>query len=254
MKHAVVLLLAAILLAGSGPARAQSLSEESLRSLATGYQFFVVIEATEEKPMRFMFADKGPHIHIYTFDNGRVDLDFEITDLNTRVSALFVRDMDKDGEEAIIVATKGGRILAYALDNYEFLFENFQDEFRRIICMEAENLDDDPQDEVVFTDGEFLYIYDSASRAQEWKSSRNYTAGQIRFANIDNDPQLEIILNTGFIIDSHFYTEEAASAATNLFGARAELLDLTGDGFPEILGEIEFPLRVWDLHTREELW
>ncbi|MCZ6765857.1 MAG: hypothetical protein O7D32_02885 [bacterium] len=254
MKLIVTLLVVGIMFAAAGPARSQSLSAESLRSLATSYEFFVVIEPNEEKPLRFMYADKGPHIHIYTVEDGRPDLDFELTDLNTRVSAMFVRDLDKDGEESIIIATKGGRILAYGLNNYEFLFENFQDDFQRIICMVAENIDDDPQDEVIFTDGDFLYIYDSVSRAQEWKSDRNYTAGQIRLANIDDDPQLEIILNTGFVIDSHFYTEETVSATTGLFGARVEMLDLTGDGFPEILGEIEFPLRIWDLYNREELW
>ena len=72
-------------------------------------------------------------------------------------------------------------------------------------------------------------------------------------ANMDNDPQLEIILNTGIIIDSKFYNVEFEWDRS--FGARIELFDINGDGIPEIWGENpDFTLRVFDRYAERDIW
>jgi hypothetical protein len=70
---------------------------------------------------------------------------------------------------------------------------------------------------------------------------------------VDDDEQLEIIINTGFIIDSRFYNVEFESDTP--FGDRISLLDINNDGFPEVIGETpDFTIRVYDIYAQRELW
>ncbi len=155
----------------------------------------------------------------------------------------------------LLVATLEGRILVYSLDDYQLLHEHFQDRFYNITCMKAANLDDDPQMEVVFISDDYLYVYDSDSRFMEWKSTQSFTASEILIANVDHDPQAEIILNSGLIIDSRFRELEVESRDRKSFGERIRLVDLNGDGYPEIIGETDgFQLTIFDIRKREELW
>ena len=68
-----------------------------------------------------------------------------------------------------------------------------------------------------------------------------------------NDDQLEIILNTGFIIDSRFYNIEFQTE--DVFGDRILLMDINGDGIPEIIGEfVDYNLRIFDVYAEREIW
>jgi hypothetical protein len=74
-------------------------------------------------------------------------------------------------------------------------------------------------------------------------------------ANVDDDEQLEIILNTGPIIDSRFYYVEPSKVGAGGYGRNISLLDLNGDGIPEIVGESNgFQLRVYDIYAERVIW
>ena len=65
--------------------------------------------------------------------------------------------------------------------------------------------------------------------------------------------QLEIIMNTGVILDSRFYNVEFQS--DEVFGDRIFLLDINDDGIPEIVGEfLDFNIRVFDVYSEREIW
>lgn len=254
-KAHTLIFTAALVLALASVAGAQDLTRANLEALANAMEFFVVIEPVDDEPLRFMYADMRQHVHVYAVNKGRATLEWEKTDLDTRVSSLFVRDLVKDGTPEIILTTKGGRILAFDINTYEQVFENLVEPFDRITCLTPANIDDDPQDELIFTNGENLFIYDSLTRAEEWKSEAKYTARQIVVANVDDDPQLEIILNTGPVIDSKFYNQEFVKQGAAAFGREIGLLDFNGDGHPEIVGENRnFILNVWDIFNEEEMW
>ena len=71
-------------------------------------------------------------------------------------------------------------------------------------------------------------------------------------SGIDDD-QLEIIMNTGVILDSRFYNVEFQS--DEVFGDRIFLLDINDDGIPEIVGEfLDFNIRVFDVYSEREIW
>ncbi|MDH3217538.1 MAG: hypothetical protein OEN01_14850 [Candidatus Krumholzibacteria bacterium] len=241
--------------------QSESLNPEALRDLDKWFEYFVVLEPTENDPMRYIYADTGPHIHVYDVKDGRADLAWESTNLGSPITALLVRDVNRDGKPSIMVTTRNGRIIAFDLDTYEREWENFEEPFESIECLTAANIDRDPQDEVMFIatrlggGGSLLYIYDAVTRALEWRSQENFVATEILVGNVDDDPQPEIILNSGFVIDSRFYIIDLVKTEGGGFGNRIVLQDLNNDGYPEVIGQLpNRSLKVYDIYAEREIW
>jgi hypothetical protein len=259
-----ILISAFLLLAGAGCARNSltgRLSAAALDDMAERYKFFVVLEEGEGHPFRYLYADHGLHLHAYVVHNGRPQLEWEKTDLDSPVSAMLFGDLGKRGNTVVLVATVGGRILAFDPVNFNLLFENLEEQFARISCVVAANIDDDPQDELLIigrtlNGGDFcLHVYDVLSRTLQWKAGGDCNATELLVANVDKDPQLEIILNSGSIIDSRFRNTEINKIGTGGFGNNMRLLDLNGDGYPEVIGEVNgFAVKIFDIHSQVEIW
>jgi hypothetical protein len=254
MREAILVAsLCALCLGWPWAARSQRADVETLKRTAGKFSFFVVLDANEEKPARYLFADAREHVHVYEMSDGKPKLEWESTSLGARASALFVTDLDANGQEEMVIASASGRILIYDLLNYDLLWENHQDRFESIDCMTSANIDGDPQEELVIVGDSYLSIFDGLSKTREWQSQREFQADIMLLGNLDDDDQLEIILNTGFVIDSRFYTVEFESKER--FGDRITLLDTNGDGIPEIIGELsDFTLRIYDIYAERELW
>ncbi|MFQ5511691.1 MAG: hypothetical protein ACE5EO_07570 [Candidatus Krumholzibacteriia bacterium] len=252
-KGWIYALVAAGLVAGARTSYSEPVTLDHLKNIASRFSYFLVLEANEEEPLRYIYADTRQHVHLYHVADERAVLNWESVELGSRASALFVGDLDKDGLEEFVIATTQGRILIYGGRDHELLWENLQDPFETIECMTSQNIDRDPQDELIFVANSFLYIYDSVYKTIEWQSQRNFSAKEIILANVDNDDQPEIILNTGFVIDSRFYNVEYEFEEG--FGDRMQLLDINGDDIPEIIGETtDFTLRIYDVYAERELW
>jgi len=233
----------------------EELNAEGLGSLEQAYRYFFMLDKSDEGLPRYMYSDVAAHIHVYAVKGGRSDLDWETASLGSAVTALFVTDLFYDGRKQIIVATARGRLIVYDAKTYDRLSENFTEPFGTISCMTSANVDGDPQQELIFVADNYLNIYDSKTRGREWRSQVMYQATEIVMGNVDDDPQPEIILNTGAIIDSRFYTLEQSSVMNGVFGSRLRLLDMNGDGHPEILGEMPgFALKVYDVYAQREIW
>lgn len=248
MKRVLFALAAALLVVQ--PAYA---SVDLIQRLAIQYKFFIYLDAEGGSPARFIYADEG-HIHAYVVKkDGELEAEWETSNLGGRARALFVTDLENDGAKEIVVGTSTGRVLIYSLGEYDLLWENLQDRFESVEAIVAEDIDRDPQQELIIVANEILYIYDGASKAVEWQSIRSYEAQEIILGNVDDDEQLEIILNTGFVIDSRFYSVEFE--ADTRFGDRIELLDMNNDGVPEVIGQRpDFTLFVFDIYAQRELW
>ncbi|NIM19827.1 MAG: hypothetical protein GTO51_06240 [Candidatus Latescibacteria bacterium] len=252
-RHFVYVCLFCNIVAFASLARSIDISGESMKQLTSRFPFAIVLEGTKEESARFLYANINQNVHLYRLEKGKLKLEWETTNLGSRVTAFFVKDLYHDGSEELIIGTAGGRILIYELEEYELLWENLQDRFEKVECMTSENIDLDTQDELIFIADSFLYIYDSLNKSLEWQSQGNFRAAEIIVANVDDDEQPEIILNTGFIFDSKFYNIELQTE--NSFGDRMSLLDINGDGYPEIIGELtNFSLRIFDVYAERELW
>ena len=70
--------------------------------------------------------------------------------------------------------------------------------------------------------------------------------------NVDNDPQLEIILNNGRVLDALTADPEWE---TSPFGTSIDLIDIDGDGIDEIIGygqPGQDTIRIFDVDERQE--
>ena len=106
---------------------------------------------------------------------------------------------------------------------------------------------------ITFISGSHGYENSSNTKGLEWQSQEEVTAREILIANVDDDDQPEIILNSGKILDSKFYNVELVADVD--FGERISLIDINGDGYPEIIGEAgKFSLRIFDIYAERVLW
>jgi hypothetical protein len=262
MKKTIILLT--LLVMGLGvyqTVQAEKLTAEALQLLADRYQYFIVIPPMGEEPLRYLYADIGPHVHVYDVVKGKAEAVWETGNLGAPVTSLLFTDLDKSGQPNIIVSTLNGRLIAYDGMNYERVWENFQEPFKSITCMTTHNIDGDPQDEVIIigesalSDGSFIFIYDSVTRGLEWKSQENFVATEILVGNADSDPQPELILNSGFVIDSRFYNIDLIKRERGGFGNHLSLQDLNDDGYPEIIGRVpNRSLQIYDLYAERDIW
>jgi hypothetical protein len=252
MRKSLLFVLFLALLAPS-PGRCEGVDMDALQELAARFPFALVVKEGGGEQIRFIYSDVVQHVHIYHIEKGKLVLDWETTNLGSKVTALFMHDLFNDGRKELIIATEAGRILIYDAESYDLLWENLQDPFEKIECMTAGNIDHDPQEELIFIADSYLYIYDSVNKSLEWQSQKQMHAKEILLANIDDDEQLEIILNTGIILDSRFYNIEYEVDSS--FGERISLFDINSDGIPEIFGEFsDFTLRVYDIYAEREIW
>ena len=253
MKTILFCMLSVVLLSQCSPAMSSGFDLEQLKGLTERYPFAVLVDEDNESEMKFLYADIQQHVHIYHSDNGKLVMDWETTNLASRVVSLFVADLFGDGGKEFVIATEAGRILIYDLESYDLVWENLQDPFDKIECLAWANIDSDIQVELIFVADNYLHIYDSANHAMEWESQREFSAQEIIIANVDDDDQAEIILNTGAIIDSRFHNTEFELEKS--FGEKIHLYDVNGDGIPEIFGEFSnFSLRIYDIYAEREIW
>lgn len=241
-----------VALAASG-VQAGKIDQRVLDNVTKRFQFAIQVGTPGGDDHRLLYADFQRHIHVYRIKDGELELEWETTNLGARVTSMFVVDLYGDGNEKLVVATAGGRILIYTMGDYDLEWENLQDKFDRVDYMVSENLDGDPQRELVFIADGILYIYDSLNKNFEWQSQSQFEAKQIVIGNVDDDDQPEIVLNTGVIVDSRFYNIEFT--ADTAFGDRISLLDINGDDIPEIFGEfLDFTLKIFDIYAEREIW
>ena len=253
-KTMLLALVASAVLTVHGTSFSEGTTVEEILAIADHYRLFVLIEQPDE-PLRFAYADDGNHVHVYVVKKDRPEMEWETTTMGSTIRELFVADLDGDGDEAIIIATAGGRIVAYDAETYELDGENYQEPFDVISAMTLYNLDDDPQLEIILLADGLLHVYDGKSIAVQWRSQERFSASEVVVANVDDDEQVEIILNTGPIIDSRFYTVEPNKIGSGGYGVRLKLQDLNGDGIPEIIGETPgFPLRIYDVYAQRLVW
>ena len=203
---------------------------------------------------RFIYADYQTHVHVMKVKNGRLEHEWETTNLGSRVTSMFVTDLYADGKQKLAVSTAGGRIVFYELSDFSLAWGESAGSLRSRALHGGEPTSTTiAQQELVFIADKILSIYDSLNKNFEWQSTSEFDAQQIVVANVDDDDQPEIILNTGVIVDSRFYNIEFQ--ADNVFGNRISLLDINGDGVPEIFGELlDFNLKVFDIYAEREIW
>ena len=249
----LVMFLALSLGCASAQAREDAINPVDIERVA-GRFYLMQTSGTPGQPnYRFVYTDQSGHLHVEKIDDGALVSDWESTALGTRATSLFITDLYGDGKQKIVVSTIGGRVLIFDLATYQLEWENTQLRFTRIDFMTLANLDNDPQQEVVIVADDRLHIFDGYNRNVQWSSTVVLVSNFVAIGNVDDDPQLEIVLNTGKIVDGRFYNIQFQTEKA--FGDRIELLDVTGDGYNDVVGEFsDRSLRVFDVWRTREVW
>jgi hypothetical protein len=249
----VLSLLVWALIGATSLAEAGGTGIEDLKKITHRFPFTVILERDGELSDLFIYANINQNIHVYSLTAGKLKLEWQSTNLGSQITSLLAQDLYQDGRPELVFSTAAGRIVIYDLETYSFVWENLQDRFEEIECLTAANIDNDIQAELIFVADSYLYIYDSHTKGLEWRSQDEVSAREILVANVDDDDQPEIILSSGIILDSKFYNVDLEAEID--FGERISLIDINGDGFPEVIGEIgKFSLRVFDIYGERVLW
>jgi len=104
--------------------------------------------------------------------------------------------------------------------------------------------------ELVINADQHIYYLDGNSLTRDWTSMQEYEATQILCGDVDGDERMEIVLNTGQVIDGSSGDIEWDEGT---FGSRIELLDFDGDGILEVLTESRgSSMRVYEIDTGRE--
>ncbi len=172
--------------------------------------------------------------------------------LEGAIGGLEVIDMDNDSKEEVVIYTDTGRFHYLDVESYTIKWSNPPSEYERITALTAQNVDDDPQPELIFCADGRLIIYDGRDQFEEWRSDQdNITATELLIADVDGDDEREIVLNDGFVFDAAFHDLEWQSPAH--FGDKMGVLDVDNDGIVELVGEFRGRfIRIFDIDLRRE--
>lgn len=249
---AVTMLAMALVASAPGRATAQ-IDPYDLQDAFGRFPFARVIPLDNGNAWGLIYVDVYGKVYLKRATNRGWKREFEIQNLPSKVKNYDILDIDLDGVLDLLIATMSGQILIYRLDDFTNTWENIEDNFKSIEAFAAENVDRDPQVEFILLAEGHLYIIDSIDKSRQWISERKFTATELIVANVDSDEQLEIILNTGIVIDSKFYIIDLEW--DKAFGERISTFDINNDGYPEVIGEFpDYSLRIFDVYAQREVW
>ncbi|MBN2185219.1 MAG: hypothetical protein JW746_07815 [Candidatus Krumholzibacteriota bacterium] len=217
------------------------------------FPFAKVISLDNGKSWGMIYADVYGKIYLKRWTSKGWKAEWQLTNLGSKVRKFFIIDLEGDGRLDIVIATFSGRILTYSMDGYINTWENIEDDFTSIEAIEISNIDEDPQKEFIVIAGGTMYIIDGLDKSRQWISERKFQAQEIVIANVDTDDAMEIILNTGIVIDAKFRNVELEWDRS--FGDRITVFDMNNDGHPEVIGEFtDYSLRIFDIYSEREVW
>jgi hypothetical protein len=259
MRRVATLLLPAVILAALLPLPARSQQELSyaeyhaIARASYHLQHCAMFEPLGgESGMFLVIGDRYGRVNVYRLNAGTDhDRVWASQSLDGNPTEVLVADLDGDGLDDHIVCSTARRIYAFDLaSDYYMAYESQPTDFQDIRAITIADLDEDPAQEIVVNADNKLHYVDGVSFTREWTSLNEYEATRIRCGDVDGDDRVEIVLNTGQVVDSATGEVEWDDQA---FGSRLELLDFDGDGVLEVLTESDgTPMRVWDIDFRAE--
>lgn len=206
-----------------------------------------------EKGMLFAIGERFGTVQVVKMDAAGSRRVWKSNQLSGVPNEVITADLDGDKlEDTILCRTSNGKVYAWSMDGYDLLWESLSNEYTEIKSFTVANMDDDQANEIVMiADRRIVYI-DGTNFSKQFTSIEEYDATQVRCGDVDGDDRVEIVLNTGQVLDS---VSGVVEWEDETFFGRIELLDIDGDGIPEVLTENpgDGPLKVFDVDFRSEV-
>jgi hypothetical protein len=205
-----------------------------------------------EDPLRFIMGDDHGFLRVFEQRDTGFEEIWVSAYLEGSISGIHIADPNADELNEIVVYTVNGRLHYLDIADYSTIWSNPPNQYEQITCLVIAQIDDDPQLELIFSADDRLIIYDGRDLFEEWRSEQTgITSTDILIADVDGDETDEIVLNDGWVFDSRH--RDLEWQASESFGDRMALLDVDGDGIPEIIGEFRKRfLRIYDIDLRRE--
>jgi hypothetical protein len=206
-----------------------------------------------ETGMFFALGERFGTVQVIKLDGSGARQVWKSNQLNGVPEEMLAADMNGDGlDDTILCRTSNGIMYAWSMDGYTQVWESLTGEYQQITCFTIANMDEDPANEIVMVADDRIVYVDGANFSKQFTSINEYQATQVRCGDVDGDNRMEIVLNTGQVLDSG---TAAVEWEDETFFSRIELLDIDGDGIPEVLTENPGggPLKVFDVDYRSEV-
>ncbi len=251
-------LLGLFLLGGVGAARAQDeLSYAQYRTLSWAADRINHMAKFEpihgETGMLFAIGERFGTVQVVKMDSRGAQRIWKSNQLSGVPDEVITADMDGDGlEDSILCRTSSGKVYVWSMDGYDLLWESLTGEYTKISCFTTANMDEDVPNEIVMVADDRIVYIDGANYSKQFTSIDEYQATQVRCGDVDGDDRIEIVLNTGQVLDS---VSAIVEWEDQTFFGKIELLDIDGDGIPEVLTENpgDGPLKVFDVDFKAEV-
>ncbi|RKZ17297.1 hypothetical protein DRQ50_05155 [bacterium] len=206
-----------------------------------------------ESGMLLALGERFGTVQVFKHDGDSVKRVWKSIHLSGIPEELLVADLDSDGfDDALLCRTSGSKVYVWGLENFDLIWESLSGEYQSIVGFTTANMDDSPEQEIVLLADNHITYVDGVTFNRKFTTTGEYTATIVRCGDVDGDGRVEIVLNSGQVVDS--VTGEIEWEDEPFF-SRIELLDIDGDGMPEILteGEISGALKVFDVDFRSEV-
>jgi len=235
----------------------EELSYEQYRALAWAADRLDHVAMFEpingEAGMFLVIAERFGTVQVVKLGAHRAERVWKSIQLSGIPDEVITGDLDGDGlEDSIICRTNAGKIYVWSMDGYTLLWESLPSEYREVTCFTSANMDDDGSNEIVLVADRRVVYVDGTTFNKDWTSINEYDATMVRCGDVDGDGRIEIVLNSGKVLDSVSGDVEWEEEA---FFTHIELLDIDGDGMPEVLTENGFggPVKVYDMDYGKEV-
>lgn len=196
---------------------------------------------------KLAIGTKLGYLHIMNFGPQGLTLEWQSPYLGDSVTEVQVKDFQGKGVAEIMACTAGGRLMIMDMQGYAVVRENAAFDMPEIRFALAVQLDDDPALEILACGGDQFVVYDGATLFKEWQAPGSVPGDWIAVGDVDGDGTLEVVLNSGYILDAKFFRVEGT---LGYLGERISVIDVDSDGVDEILAEDDQgTISVYDART-----
>jgi len=199
-----------------------------------------------EVGMYMIVGDRFGVVHAYHLTHNSSERIWKSKHLDGVIWEIQVADLSGDGYNDIFMArTSTGMLYVWSGTTFNLRYESLPTDFKNITAFTTGDVDAGEYAEIVLNADKKIYFLDGQNFKRKWTSLRDYEATRMLCGDVDGDNNMEIVLNSGQVVDT--FTGDVKWEEEGFYN-RIELLDMDGDGIPEILTEGNgTPLKIYDM-------